>query len=128
MFNSAWYINLTKPAFSPPNWLFAPVWTVLYLFMFASLAFYIYSDEDNKKWGYVFFVIQIILNILWSPVFFGLKNIFLALMILLSLDVFVFLTMAKFYQASKIACFVLIPYFIWILFATYLNIGYLVLN
>ena len=128
MFNSSWYLNLIKPSFSPPNWLFAPVWSILYLLIFASLALYINSDAPYKKWGYIFFVIQMLLNIIWSPVFFGLKSLSLGLIVIILLDIFVILTMVKFFQASKISGILLIPYLLWIIFATYLNVGYLILN
>ena len=128
MYNSSWYMNLIRPYLAPPNWIFAPVWTFLYVIIFASLALFILSDAVDKKIGYTFFIIQMLLNILWTPVFFGLKSILGALIVVILLDIFVFLTMYKFFQASKLAGLLLIPYFIWILFATYLNIGYLILN
>jgi len=128
MFNSSWYLNLIKPSFSPPNWLFAPVWTVLYVLIFASLAIYINSENTDKKWGYIFFVIQMLLNIIWSPVFFGLQSLSFGLIVIILLDTFVILTIIKFFQVSKIAGILLIPYLLWIIFATYLNVGYLILN
>ena len=128
MFNSIWYENLIKPEFSPPNWIFAPAWTFLYISIFASLAFYINCSDENKNHGYILFIIQMFLNIVWTPIFFGLKNITGALIVIILLDIFVFLMMYKFFQSSKLAGLILIPYFIWILFATYLNIGYAILN
>lgn len=128
MYNSTWYTNLAKPVFSPPNWVFTPVWGFLYITLFSSLAFYIYGFGENKNLGYLFFIIQMLLNVIWSPVFFGLKSILGALIIVILLDVFVILTIWKFFQVSKIAGILLIPYLIWILFATYLNIAYLILN
>jgi len=128
MFNSIWYTNLIKPQFAPPNWIFAPVWTFLYILIFTSLAIYINSEGANKKFGYIFFVIQILLNLAWTPVFFGLQNILFALIILILLDIFVLLTIYQFFKVSKFAAFFLIPYLLWIIFATYLNIGYLILN
>ena len=128
MINSVWYHNLIKPMFSPPDWLFTPVWAVLYLTILASLVLYSFKKEDNKLQGYIYFAIQIVLNILWTPVFFGLKNILLGLIVILALDIFVFLTIRKFYSISKPAGIILIPYFLWILFATYLNFAYLILN
>ena len=128
MFNSSWYLNLTKPSLSPPNWIFAPIWTFLYILIFSSLALYIQSEFAEKKWGYIFFVTQTLLNILWTPVFFGMKNLLLGLIVIILLDIFVFLTILQFFKVSKIAGIILIPYFLWILFATYLNFGYLILN
>ncbi|MBR2068672.1 MAG: tryptophan-rich sensory protein [Candidatus Gastranaerophilales bacterium] len=128
MFNTSWYLNLQKPLFSPPNWLFAPVWSVLYLCIFTSLAIYIMAQGENKKSGYILFVLQMLLNILWAPVFFGFKSLLGALIVVILLDIFVFLTMVKFFKISKIAGSLLLPYFIWILYATYLNIFYFILN
>lgn len=128
MFNSEWYNNLTKPAFSPPNSVYSPVWAVLYVMIFSSLLVYILAPSQDKKWGYIFFTIQLLLNFLWSSAFFGMQNIALALVVILLLDTFVLLTIREFYSASKISGMLLIPYLIWIIFATYLNIGYFVLN
>ena len=128
MFNSEWYNSLTRPFLAPPDWIFAPVWSILYLLMFGSLATYIFSYGENKLLGYLYFIIQLCLNFLWSPIVFGARNIGFALAIIIVLDIFVILTIRKFYSISKIAGILLIPYLIWIIFATYLNIGYFVLN
>ncbi len=128
MYNSIWYNSLTKPAFSPPDWFFAPAWSFLYILIFASFIFYFLKKEENKESGYLFFGVQLLLNIIWSPVFFLAKSIFGAFLIIILLDIFVFLTIRKFYSVSKITGILLIPYFIWIIFATYLNAGFLILN
>lgn len=78
--------------------------------------------------GYIYFSTQLILNLLWTPAFFYLQNILLAVIIIILLDIFVVLTIKSFYKVSKISGLILIPYLIWIFFATYINIGYLVLN
>ena len=128
MFKSVWYYNLQKPLFAPPNWIFPPVWSILYFTMFAALLLYIFKPAQNKISGYIYFAAQLTLNLLWTPVFFGLKNIVLALIVIIFLDIFVILTIKSFYKVSKISGVILIPYLIWILFATYLNIGYLILK
>ena len=128
MFNSDWYLSLTKPILSPLNWVFTPIWTILYFLIFISLIIYINSYALNKKIGYIFFCLQMFLNIIWAPVFFGLKNIKGGLIVIILLDIFVFLMIYKFFKASILSGAILIPYFLWILFATYLNIGYLLLN
>lgn len=125
MFKSVWYYNLTKPPLAPPDWIFPPVWSILYFSMLVALLF---KPAQNKKSGYIYFAVQLILNLLWAIVFFYLKNMFLALIVIILLDIFVILTIKSFYKVSKISGLILIPYLIWILFATYLNIGYLVLN
>jgi tryptophan-rich sensory protein len=89
---------------------------------------YFLKPSDEKTFGYVVFAIQLILNLAWSPVFFLMQNIPLALAIVLLLDMAIMLTILEFYSVSKISGLILIPYFIWSLFATYLTLGYLVLN
>ena len=128
MYNSSWYYSLIKPPFSPPDGIFPPVWAILYLTIFIALILFIKSPVRNKKWGVIFFLLQMGLNLIWSPIFFGLRNIPLAFFIIVLLDTFVFLTIKSFYSASKPAGLFLVPYFIWILFATYLNFGYFILN
>lgn len=128
MFNSVWYKNLIKPPFAPPDWLFAPAWGILYITIILAFIIYCLKPAQNKKSGYIYFAVQLLLNILWTPVFFGLKNIFLGLFVIIILDIFVYLTIRDFYRVSKLAGILLIPYFVWILFATYLNIGYFLLN
>ena len=128
MFNSSWFENLNTPFLAPPDWIFMPVWTVLYILIFISLIFYIFAKYPNKQSGYVYFIIQMILNLLWTPAFFAWQNILLAFIIIILLDIFVYLNYKKFYSVSKISALLLIPYMIWIAFATYLNGGYLVLN
>ena len=86
-----WYANLIKPVFSPPNWLFAPVWTLLYILMGVSL-YLIWSKKNDKKVKNALrlFGMQLFLNAIWSPVFFGAKNLFLALIIIIFMWIFYF--------------------------------------
>ena len=128
MFKSVWYYNLTKPPLAPPDWIFPPVWSILYFSMLVALLLYLFKPSQNKKSGYIYFIAQLILNFLWTPTFFYLQNIVLALIVIILLDIFVILTIKSFYKVSKISGLILMPYLLWILFATYLNIGYLVLN
>lgn len=129
MYNSVWFNSLTKPFLNPPSKIFPPVWTILYILIFLSLAVFIFTKSGySKRKGYLFFAVQILLNLLWSPVFFIRHNIALALFIIVLLDIFVILTVKYFYKSSKIAAFLLVPYLIWIIFATYLNFAYFVLN
>ena len=129
MHNLTWYNSLTKPFLNPPAWIFPPVWIILYTTIFIALIIYTikFSEQDKLK-GYVFFSIQLLLNLLWSPAFFIMHNIGLALIIVFLMDLFTILTIIKFHQISKTAGLILIPYLLWILFATYLNISYLILN
>ena len=128
MFKSAWYYNLLKPPLTTPDCFFSPVWAILYFSILMALLLYFFKPAQNKKSGYIYFTAQLIFNLLWTPVFFYMKNIVLALIVIILLDTFVILTIKFFYNVSKISGLILIPYLIWVLFATYLNIGYLVLN
>ena len=123
-----WYKTLNSPPFAPPADIFAPVWTLLYTMIFISFILFVCSNKPNKKAGYACFMIQIILNLLWSPVFFFYKSIEGAFVVVVLLDIFVFLTIKEFFQKTKWAALLLAPYFVWILFATYLNFGYMLLN
>ena len=129
MLDYSWYSLLKHPPLKPPAWLFSPVWTVLYISMFISLFLFAQKQtEKSKAWGYVLFFTQLLLNLAWTPAFFGLKNIPFALAIIILLDILVLFNILEFNKVSKSAARTLIPYFIWILFATYLNFGYLILN
>ncbi len=129
MFSSIWYDNLNKPFLNPPAWIFSPVWIILYTTLLIALILYtIKPTFKNKILGYVFFVIQLALNLIWSPVFFGMKNIGLGLIIIILMDIFALLTIIQFFKVSKTSALVMIPYFLWILFATYLNTAFFLLN
>ncbi|MBI4064903.1 tryptophan-rich sensory protein [Candidatus Gottesmanbacteria bacterium] len=127
---STWYVFLVKPFFSPPNWVFGPVWTLLYFLM--GVAFYLIWRQGWKKkkvktagW---YFLVQLSLNFLWSLSFFGLKSPLLGLMNIVVLLGLIILTMRKFYPLSKVAFFLLVPYLLWVGFATLLNASFVVLN
>lgn len=128
MLDYIWYFSLTKPYLTSPAWIFAPVWSFLYLTIAFSFVLYFLKKDENKGLGYLYFLVQMILNLIWTPVFFGTKNILLALIVIILMDVFIILTIKKFYEVRKFAGLILIPYLIWTLFATYLNFGYFILN
>ena len=129
MFNTLWYDTLTKPFLNPPNWIFSYAWGILYLMIF--FAFVFFAKERtfaSKRQGYIYFILQLIFNFLWTPVFFIFHNIILSVLIILILDILVIMNIKTFYKVSKISAYLLIPYLLWILFATYLNIAILLLN
>ena len=128
MYNSDWYNSLIKPFLSPPDGVFLPVWTVLYITILISFILYFTNPNKNKKTGYIFFFVQLVLNLSWSFVFFKFKSISGGLIIIFLMGVFIFLTIKKFYSVSKVSGLILIPYFLWVLFAAYLNLGFLILN
>lgn len=127
---NSWYKTLEKPFFSPPNWVFGPVWTLLYIFMGISL-YLIYTRDTKdiaKSKGLKVFLIQLALNSLWSIAFFGLKSPLTALGIILVLWVLILLTIKYFMKINKAAGWLLIPYLAWVSFATILNSSIVVLN
>lgn len=129
MYDFSWYQTLNQPPLAPPAELFSPVWIVMYILIALAFIFYITKFTfNNKILGYILFFTQLLVNFAWTPAFFGAKNILLALIILIVLDILVLLTIIEFTKVSKLAGRLLIPYFIWIIFATYLNIGILFLN
>lgn len=125
-----WYVTLNKPAFAPPNWLFGPAWTLLYLMM--GIAFYLiwrqgWKKKKNREAGR-YFGWQLLLNSLWSPVFFGLRSPELALFLIVIMWGMIVVTIKKFYPLSRAAGYLLLPYLLWVSFATLLNAGIVVLN
>ncbi len=125
-----WYSELEKPFFTPPNWIFGPVWTLLYVLMGWS-AGWIWSFGIHHKWvktALFYFGTQLVLNGMWSLIFFGLKKIVGGLIIILTLLILVLLTIKWFRIVNKKAAFLLYPYICWLLYATALNMGIYVLN
>jgi len=128
---TTWYPTLIKPIFNPPNWIFAPVWTVLYIMMGVAGGMVwnrIETDEANVKRGFMFFIIQLGLNALWSYLFFGLHNPLLALTEIVLLWLMIFETYNQFKKIDKTAALLLLPYLGWVSFATVLNAGIWWLN
>jgi len=125
-----WYMSLSKPPFNPPNWIFQPVWTVIYILL--GLSFFIIwthkGESKFKKKAIRLFITQLILNSLWSIIFFGLKSPILAGLEIIYLWIVIFLTIKYFYKISKTAAYLLIPYIAWVTFAAFLNFSIVLLN
>jgi tryptophan-rich sensory protein len=125
-----WYAQLQKPSFNPPNWLFAPVWTLLYL-LIAIAAYLAWKRRDDTplyntaKWIYF---LQLLFNSSWSIVFFGLHQIFMALIIIILLWLSIIANMVYFSHFSKTASWLLLPYLLWVSFAALLNFSVGILN
>jgi len=126
---ASWYSTLTKPSFAPPNWLFGPAWTILYILM-AVAAFLIWQNKNNPqaKKALIFYFIQLTLNSLWSIIFFGWHNPQLAFFEIVILWLFILLTLIKFYKIKKTAGLLLVPYLLWVSFASFLNLFIWLLN
>lgn len=123
------YTSFTKPPLSPPQWLFGVVWPVLYLLMgIAVYLIYQTPQTPERKKAITLYWIQLLVNFLWPIVFFRFEWYWVSVAIILLLDVLVLITTVWFYRIKKEAGYLMVPYLLWILFATYLNIGIAVLN
>ena len=125
---NSWYVTLEKPAFNPPNYLFAPVWTVLYIFIGIALYLIWTSKSKYKTIALWLFFIQLVLNFLWSYIFFSQKLINLAMFEIALLWVVIIACIYYFWKISKLASYLFIPYLLWVSFASILNYYILVLN
>jgi tryptophan-rich sensory protein len=123
---------LTKPFFSPPNWVFGPVWTLLFLLM--GIALYIIWVIKEKKllekrfYAISWFKIQFAFNVLWSYLFFGLRNPFLGFIGIIFLWLSIVITIIYFYKINKTAAYLMVPYLLWVSFASLLNFSIMILN
>ncbi|HKX23654.1 MAG TPA: TspO/MBR family protein [Candidatus Saccharimonadales bacterium] len=126
---NSWYAALDKPFFNPPNWVFGPVWTVLYLLMAISL-YLVWSSQTSrsKKLALSVFGVQLALNTAWSIVFFGLNQPWTGVAVIVVMWLAIAVTMAAFWPISKLATYLLAPYIAWVSFATGLNISIALLN
>lgn len=126
----SWYAGIAKPAFSPPGFLFAPVWTTLYILMGISL-YLIWMEGTGRKdvrIALAVFAIQLVLNGLWTFLFFGLQSPILGLAEILVLWVFIVLTIVLFHRIRKAAAYLLVPYLLWVSFAAFLTYTIWTLN
>ncbi len=128
MDNMLWYHNLNKPFLNPPDWIFAPVWALIYIMMIVSFIIFLKSGGGNKSGAAILFMSQLVLNLIWSPVFFGNMNPKGALIVIILLVITLLWTIIAFYKYSKTAAILLIPYFVWVIFAVYLNFEIVRLN
>ena len=125
-----WYASLQKPPFTPPSWLFGPAWTALYVLMGVA-AFLVWRRGlagREVRIALIVFLVQLILNAVWSPVFFGLQSPLSGLVIIAALWIAILLTIVRFWRISTAAGALLIPYIGWVSFATALNAAIWVLN
>ncbi len=124
-----WYVFLEKPAFAPPNWLFAPAWITLYTLMgIAAFLIWRRRGEAGAKKALYFYGAQLLLNALWPIAFFGLQNPLLGFLVIIVLWLLILITMIKFWKIEKIAGILFLPYILWVAFAAALNFAILLLN
>ncbi len=126
-FKDPWYSQLVKSNFNPPDWIFAPVWTTLYLMMTLAIWFFWHSKNRNLSTVYLYFI-HILFNTTWSIVFFGLHQILLALFVLFGLILMIMILMLRFKRVNIVSYYLMIPYLLWCCFALFLNFNLLILN
>lgn len=124
-----WYATLNRPSFNPPNWIFGPVWTTLYIIL--GISFFLIWKENPSKYrnlAIIVFAVQLLLNFAWSFFFFYFNLIGVALIEIILLWISIAAMIYLFYKIKPIAAYLNIPYLLWVSFATILNAGYYLLN
>ena len=122
-----WYSELIKSNYNPPDWLFAPVWTTLYLMMTLAIWFFWHSKNRDINTVYIYFI-HIAFNTTWSIVFFGLHQIFLALVILIILILLIIVLIIRFKRVNFVSYYLMIPYLLWCCYALFLNFNLMILH
>ena len=126
-FKEPWYSLLIKPSYNPPDWIFAPVWTTLYLMMTVAIWIFWHSKGKNMNTVYIYFI-HLIINTTWSVVFFVFHKIFFALIILIILIFLIIILILRFRVVNMISYYLMIPYLLWCCYALILNMSLLILN
>ena len=126
-YKDPWYSLLTKPSFNPPDWIFAPVWTTLYLMMTFSIWIFWHSKRKEIQTVYIYFI-HIVVNTTWTIVFFLLHNLVLAAVILALLIIMIIVMICRFKSVNLISVYLMIPYLLWCLYALILNVSLINLN
>ena len=126
-FKEPWYSTLIKPSFNPPDWVFGPVWTILYLMMTIAIWSYWHSKNKDMNTVYIYFI-HLVFNSAWSIVFFVYHNILLALIVLLILISLILVLIVRFRRVNIASYYLMIPYLLWCCFALTLNLNLILLN
>jgi tryptophan-rich sensory protein len=126
-FKEPWYSEHIKSNYNPPDWIFAPVWTALYLMMTLAIWFFWHSKNRDMNTIYIYFI-HIVFNTTWSIVFFGLHQILFALIVLLILIFLIVILIIRFKRVNLVSYYLMIPYLLWTLYALFLNFNLLILN
>ncbi len=127
---TSWYIDLNKPILNPPSWVFGPVWITLYFLMGIAL-FLVWNkglDSQFNKNAFILFIVQLVFNAMWSIVFFGMHQLLISVFVIVILWLLIFVNIVQFGKISKPAAYLLLPYILWVSFASYLNIAIYILN
>ena len=126
-FKEPWYSQLVKSNYNPPDWIFAPVWTTLYLMMTVAIWFYWHSKNREMNTIYIYFI-HIVFNTTWSIVFFGLHQILLDLIVLIILIALIIILILRFKRVNYVSSYLMIPYLLWSCYALFLNLNLFILN
>ena len=124
----SWFTTLAKPSWNPPSWLFGPVWTTLYVLMGIACYLIWKSDHQQKRALLKLYAVQLILNGLWSPAFFGMESPLMGLLVIVPLWVAIVLCIIQFRKVNSLASGLMVPYLLWVTFATALNGAIFTLN
>lgn len=124
----SWYQTINKPFFNPPSWIFGPMWTLLYVLMGIACYLIWKGEYPKKKQLLTLFFAQLFLNALWSPAFFGMESPILGLLIIVPMWILILTCIIQFRKASKLASGLMVPYLLWVSFATVLNFSIWWLN
>ena len=126
-FKEPWYSLINKPLFNPPSWIFAPVWSTLYLMMTVAIWLFWHSKNRNMNTIYIYFI-HIVFNTTWSIVFFGFHKIFYALLVLTALIFLIIILILRFKRVNMVSFYLMIPYLLWCCYALILNFNLFLLN
>ena len=126
-FKEPWYSELIKSNYNPPDWIFAPVWTTLYLMMTLAIWFFWHSKNRDMNTIYIYFI-HLVFNATWSITFFAFHNMILALAVIIILIALIINLILSFRRVKMISAYLMIPYLLWCCFALILNISLIILN
>lgn len=126
--NSEWYKSLKKSSLTPPGWVISVVWAILYVMIIASGIIFLKNGGSVYSAGFLYYCVAWILNFSWSQIFFKYENLDLSFVVIVGMLVFITLNIWEFYNVSRIAAYLLVPYVAWVSFATYLNGQIVVMN
>ena len=126
-FKEPWYSQLVKSSLNPPDWIFAPVWTTLYLMMTLAIWFFWHSKKKDINTVYIYFI-HILFNTTWSVVFFAFHSILLALINLMILICLIVILILRFKRVNNVSAYLMIPYLLWSCYALFLNLSLFILN
>ena len=126
-FKEPWYSSLIKSNFNPPDWVFAPVWTILYLMMTIAIWKFWHSKNRDMNTIYIYFI-HIVVNTTWSIILFAFHKLFMAFIVLIILIILIVLLIARFRRVNMLSYYLMIPYLLWCFYALFLNFNLLILN